>query len=111
MIKKFKNWYIEEDGTMYYMRDARRKFHYKKASYLIEGSRLKDDDWILHISGKVWTDLNDFIPAYFYALELRQINNLTIKNSHKNKKQLKEQFDEAIKFIKNFDVSINNKIE
>lgn len=66
------DWKIAEDGTL---------LDQDGHDYDIEGERLTEDDWILHLSGKGWIDLNTFIPAYFEALAKRGIKELTIKTS------------------------------
>lgn len=66
-------WDVGDDGTLY------NKGFY---DYDIEGERLTESDWILHLSGKGWVDLNTFIPAYFKALSKRGIKEITIKTSH-----------------------------
>ena len=56
----------------------------KKMNYSIEGDRLTEEDWIYHLRKKNWVDLNEFIPAYFYALSLKGITKLKIRTSYKN---------------------------
>lgn len=67
------DWKIAEDGTL---------LDQDGHDYNIEGDRLAESDWILHLSGKGWVDLNTFIPAYFKALSKRGIKEITIKTSH-----------------------------
>lgn len=65
-----KDWLVKEDGTMY---------HKGRESYEISSCDLKDSDWISHMMGKGWCDLNTFIPAYFYALSKIGVKYLSVK--------------------------------
>lgn len=56
-----KDWIVESDGTI----TSKLKPH-----YTINGNRLTEKDWIKHLLGKGWVDMNTFIPAYFYALKI-----------------------------------------
>lgn len=55
---KFGKWKVSKSGDMVY----------DKGKYDIYHDQLSKD-WILHLSGKVWIDWNEFIPAYLQALE------------------------------------------
>ena len=47
--------------------------------YNISNWRLTKSNWILHLQSKGWVNLNDFIPAYFKALEIRGIDSVVIQ--------------------------------
>lgn len=69
----FGKWTVEPCGDMIY--DGGR--------YTIYDNRLAWDEWILHLmSSKKWIDFNDFIPAYFQALQNAGIKELKIITSY-----------------------------
>lgn len=65
----FGGWHVCPDGTL----------DYKHGRYIIEGYRLTKNDWILHMMGKSWVNMNDFIPAYFQAMRNAGIQHATIR--------------------------------
>jgi hypothetical protein len=69
-----KDWIVYEDGSMLHT----------ERDYTIDAEDLKDKDWILHLLGKSWIDLNTFIPAYFHALSVIGTREITITTSHEN---------------------------
>lgn len=66
--KTFGKWKVEPNGEM----------NYDDGRYVIFGSDLEQDDWILHLTSKGWIDWNDFIPAYLQALRNAGIQKLSI---------------------------------
>lgn len=64
----FGDWVVDIEGNL----DC------PKACYFIEKDRLTEDDWISHLMGKVWLDFNTFLPAYWEALMINKIKDLTI---------------------------------
>lgn len=60
MEEIFGNWSVSDKGDMTF--EKGNKFYY------IEAKRLKSDTWISHTFQMPWCDLNDFIPAYWYAM-------------------------------------------
>lgn len=48
--------------------------------YFIDGNRLDHEDWILHLIEKDWANMNDFIPAYFQALQNIGVKYLKIQS-------------------------------
>lgn len=55
---------------------------HRQSGYLIQGDRLVEKDWILHMSEKRWVDLNTFIPAYFEALRRLGCKEVTVLSSY-----------------------------
>jgi hypothetical protein len=70
-MEKFKDWKVLKNGDMSH-----------SSGYDIEGDRLKDNDWILHLSSKNWIDMNTFISAYFKACENKNLQEVKIKTYH-----------------------------
>ena len=52
------DWTVTEEGDLVN----------KNRSYIITREQLTEKDWILHMIGKGWINLNSFIPAYLDAL-------------------------------------------
>jgi hypothetical protein len=67
--KEFGKWTVNETGDMSYDNDR----------YCVYDYQLNDDDWMLHLFEKAWIDWNEFIPAYFQALENAGIQHQTIR--------------------------------
>ena len=63
-----KDWTISPEGDL----------HHDKMNYDIFSNQLKEKNWILHMMGKGWVDLNSFIPAYFEACQRCGIKQLDI---------------------------------
>jgi hypothetical protein len=55
----FGKWAVEPNGDMVY-----------DNWYNIECHRLSEEDWICHMFSKAWIDWNEFIPAYWHALQI-----------------------------------------
>lgn len=51
--------------------------------YFIDGSRLQDEDWIYHLLEKNWVNMNDFLPAYFQALQNVGIELIQVRSFYK----------------------------
>lgn len=62
------DWQITPEGDLYH----------KEMDYLIEKERLTEMNWIKHMAGKTWVNMNSFIPAYFKTLEEAGYKNLPI---------------------------------
>ena len=76
-VRIFGKWKVTNEGDLIY----------DNGIYVIDENRLKDEDWILHLmESKGWIDLNEFIPAYFYALEIKEIEYLKIRIFYNNTK-------------------------
>ena len=67
-------WDVDEDGTM----TSQPVEIMHGGGYVIDGDRLTDADWILHMMEKSWVRMDTFIPAYFYALKQRGVQTVTI---------------------------------
>ena len=65
----FGQWKVQSDGSV----------KCTERDYVIASSRLSKGDWICHLKDKDWVNLNDFIPAYFKALEIQGINKLQMR--------------------------------
>jgi hypothetical protein len=65
----FGDWVVTKQGDL----------DYNNGRYFISCERLKEKDWLSHMQEKGWIDLNDFIPAFWYACKINNIVNLTIK--------------------------------
>ena len=63
------SWVCDKEGNM----------DFNNGKYNILASQLADPDWILHLSGKIWIDWNEFIPCYMQALRNADIKELEIK--------------------------------
>ena len=73
-IKKFGKWKVSLKGDM----------TYDKGRYSIHHKRLKENNWIIHLSEKHWIDFNEFIPAYLQALKNANIQFLEIMTFYTN---------------------------
>lgn len=73
-----RDWIVVEEGKDKGLMISRVKTHYH-----IDERSLKRKQWIIHMFGKQWVNMNTFIPAYFYALELIGVNEVFIKTSYK----------------------------
>lgn len=62
------DWFLSPKGDMY------SPF----GRYEIVASRLKEDDWCLHLSDKTWYDENTFLPAYLEACRRAGIREVKI---------------------------------
>lgn len=62
-------WKIDTDGAM-------RSLVLK--GYIIRNYEITDGNWIHHMMGKRWVDMNTFIPAYFHALKTIGVDKLTV---------------------------------
>lgn len=62
------DWEVTANGNMIH----------RDYAYLIEACRLTEKDWIKHMLTKGWIDMNTFIPAYFYALRIIGVKEVTI---------------------------------
>lgn len=67
--KLSKDWEVKQDGSLR---------HLGHPMYSIDVSRLTEKDWIIHMAKKGWVDMNTFIPAYFHALYMNGVKELTI---------------------------------
>ena len=67
---KFGKWKVNKNGDM----------DFDNGRYFIYGNRLGHEDWILHLMEKNWCDMNDFIPAYFKALQNINVKYLKIQS-------------------------------
>lgn len=65
-----KQWSVDREGNMTYKKK-------NNAEYCIEKSRLTEEDWIEHLLGS--RDMNEFIPAYLYALYKADIKEVRCK--------------------------------
>lgn len=68
-IEKIGSWSIEQDGTMVH----------ERTNYYIEGARLDNENWLVHMAAKRWVDMREFTQAYFTACRVRGIKNLTVR--------------------------------
>ena len=64
-------WTIEQDGTM----------NHDSMNYVIEGSRLGEDNWIQHMIEKRWVDPRIFVRAYLMACQIAGLKTVTISTS------------------------------
>lgn len=62
-------WAIGTDGTMVH----------ESPYYYIEGSRLNNENWILHMADKRWVDVRIFVRAFFTACRIRGLDKVTIR--------------------------------
>ena len=67
----FGKWVVSKNGDM---------CHDNK--YDIISSRLTEENWIIHLSEKVWINWNEFIPAYLQALRNANIKKVTILSDY-----------------------------
>jgi hypothetical protein len=67
---EFGKWKVLKNGDM----------DFDNGRYFIDGNRLGHEDWILHLMEKDWVNMNDFIPAYFQALQNIGIKYLKIQS-------------------------------
>lgn len=68
-----KDWEISPKGDLYH----------PKRDYPIEAERLNEKNWIIHMMGKGWIDLNSFIPAYFEACRRAGFDTIEIITNYK----------------------------
>ena len=72
-VQPVPDWTVEGDGTLVN----------KEKGYAIGPDQLLEQkDWILHMMGKPWVNLNSFIPAYLLALKRLGIKNAEILTSY-----------------------------
>lgn len=64
-------WAIEKDGTMVH----------NSPEYIIDGDRLREDNWIQHMAEKRWCDLRVFVRAYLLACQTAGLRSVTINTS------------------------------
>jgi len=55
-IDEFNDWKVDANGGI----------HNERAEYFIDPCRL-GENWLDHLSQKVWVDMNKFVPAYIKA--------------------------------------------
>jgi len=67
---KFGKWKVYRNGDI----------NFDNGYYFIDANRLKTEDWILHLMEKGWVDMNDFIPAYFQALQNIGVKHIKIQS-------------------------------
>lgn len=48
-----------------------------RGNYFIDGDRLLEKNWMIHMMEKSWINMNDFVPAYFHALRNRGYEEIT----------------------------------
>ena len=63
------DWEVSPSGDMYCA----------DASYHIAAERLGTENWLDHIAGKTWVNLNTFIPAYIEACRRAGIKTVKIQ--------------------------------
>lgn len=69
-------WRVDKDGNLVWVKT---KFGTNKTYYIIEKSRLTEDDWLSHMRGKMDVDeFGEFVCAYFKACEMAGIKELKI---------------------------------
>ena len=69
-------WRVDEHGNLIWVKT---KFGTNKSYYIIEKSRLMEDDWLTHMRGKMDADeFGEFACAYFKACEMAGIKELKI---------------------------------
>jgi hypothetical protein len=69
-------WRVDKDGNLVWVKT---KFGTNKTYYIIEKSRLTEDDWLTHMRGKMDVDeFGEFVCAYFKACEMAGIKELKI---------------------------------
>ena len=66
--KEFNNWKVDRNGGI----------SNERAWYFIDPCRLGTENWIEHMSQKVWVDMNAFIPAYIEACRRAGVTNVKI---------------------------------
>lgn len=72
LFKRFNSdWFIDRHGSMLHV-----------SGYLIPHVRVDEDDWILHLMGKVWFDANTFVPAYFAALKRHGNHTVNVRTAY-----------------------------
>jgi hypothetical protein len=76
--RKYGDWTLDENATLKY-RDI----------YTIEADRLKENDWMLYVM-KRKQDVEGFVFAYFDALEMIDVADITIKTNYKTKPSVNE---------------------
>ena len=64
-------WQIEQDGTMIA----------ENMNYIIDGSRLGEDNWIQHMLEKRWVDPRVFVRAYLMACQIAGLHTVTISTT------------------------------
>lgn len=71
--KEQKDWNISPDGDLLH----------NKTKYQISAQQLGEKDWILHMMGKRWVNLNTLIPAYLEACRRAGVDELQIITHYK----------------------------
>lgn len=86
--QKLTMWRVDEHGNLIWVKT---KFGTNKSYYIIEKSRLKEDDWLTHMRGKMDADeFGEFACAYFKACEMAGIKELKVT--------LRGEFNRAFKY-------------
>jgi len=67
-VKTFGDWEVDETTG---------DIDNKKYQYDVPGNRLEEDNWIPHVTGKVWCNKRDFIDAYYHALHVKGIKDIS----------------------------------
>lgn len=68
-IGRIGSWSIEKDGTMVH----------RETNYYIEGNRLNNENWLIHMAAKRWVDMREFTQAYFAACRTRGLTNVNVR--------------------------------
>lgn len=72
LFKRYNSdWFMDNYGSLLHV-----------SGYLIPHVRVDEDDWLLHLMGKVWFDANTFIPAYLTALKRHGVNTVNIRTAY-----------------------------
>ena len=83
-----KMWRVDKNGNLVWVKN---KYGNDKSDYIIEKSRLTEDDWLPHMSSKMdVNEFGEFVCAYFKACEMAGIKELKIT--------LRGDFNEAFKY-------------
>lgn len=81
-------WRVDKNGNLVWVKN---KYGNDKSDYIIEKSRLTEDDWLTHMKDKMDVDeYGEFVCAYFKACEMAGIKELKIT--------LRGDFNEAFKY-------------
>lgn len=72
--RTFGDWHVSEEGDM----------EFQDGRYFISSDRLTQDNWILHLMSKKWINFNEFIPAYFHALNITGNTTITLRIKYQN---------------------------
>ncbi len=81
-------WRVDKHGNLIWVKD---KYGANRSDYIIEKSRLMEDDWLTQMHGKMEVDeFGEFACAYFKACEMAGIKELKVT--------LRGEFNQSFKF-------------